>query len=77
MGALNHEVNNPLASIAGNAQLLLRQESLDDSARRKVETVLDAARRIQAVTSRMSTIIQATTAAPIGDEPASVTATSA
>jgi GAF domain-containing protein len=60
VGALNHEVNNPLASIAGNAQLLLKQSSLDAAARRKVEIVLDAARRIQAVTARMSSIIQAT-----------------
>uniref|UniRef100_A0A832I4X4 GAF domain-containing sensor histidine kinase n=1 Tax=Eiseniibacteriota bacterium TaxID=2212470 RepID=A0A832I4X4_UNCEI len=61
VGALNHEVNNPLAAIAGNAQLLLRDEdALPPAVLRKVETILDAARRIQSVTARMASLIQAT-----------------
>jgi GAF domain-containing protein len=61
VGALNHEVNNPLAIIAGNAQLLLRRpESLPPATRRKIEHILEAARRIQHVTTKMSTLIQAT-----------------
>lgn len=61
VGALNHEVNNPLAAIAGNAQLLLRDaDALSPAVLRKVETILDAARRIQRVTARMASLIQAT-----------------
>jgi GAF domain-containing protein len=61
VGALNHEVNNPLAVIAGNAQLLLRKaDTLPPEAVAKVESILDAARRIQRVTGKMATLIQAT-----------------
>jgi len=60
VGALNHEINNPLAAVAGNAQLLLRHaEALDAETRIKVESILEAARRIQRVTGRMATLIQA------------------
>jgi GAF domain-containing protein len=62
VGALNHEINNPLAAIAGNAQLLLRSpESLSTQTRVKLESILEAARRIQRVTAKMSSLIQATT----------------
>ena len=62
VGALNHEVNNPLAAIAGNAQLLLRTpDGLSPQARIKLESILEAARRIQRVTAKMSSLIQATT----------------
>jgi nitrogen-specific signal transduction histidine kinase len=59
VGALNHEVNNPLATIVGSAQLLLRQEDIDPGTRTKIERMLEAARRIQFVTSKMATLIQA------------------
>lgn len=59
VGALNHEVNNPLATIVGTAQLLLRHEQLDPGTRQKVERVLEAAKRIQSVTGKMATLIQA------------------
>ena len=59
VGALNHEVNNPLAAIVGNAQLLLRENGLDAKPRQKVEIILESARRIQRVTGRMATLIQA------------------
>ena len=61
VGALNHEVNNPLAAIVGNAQLLLRHsEELSPELRRKIEIMHESARRIQRVTSKMATLIQAT-----------------
>jgi len=60
VGALNHEVNNPLATIVGTAQLLLRREDLEAETRPRVDRILEAAKRIQAVTSHMATIIQAT-----------------
>jgi len=60
VGTLNHEVNNPLSAISGNAQLLLRAaRSLESDVRRKVESILESARRIQHVTSKMETLIQA------------------
>ncbi|MCC6348879.1 MAG: GAF domain-containing protein [Candidatus Eisenbacteria bacterium] len=59
VGALNHEVNNPLATIVGTAQLLLRAEGLDPETRQKVERVLEGAKRIQSVTGKMATLIQA------------------
>ena len=60
VGALNHEVNNPLAAIVGNAQLLLREsEELSQRLRPKIESILESARRIQRVTGRMATLIQA------------------
>jgi GAF domain-containing protein len=61
VGALNHEINNPLAVIAGNAQLLLRRsDTLPAEVRAKIETILDSANRIQRVTTKMATLIQAT-----------------
>jgi GAF domain-containing protein len=59
VGALNHEVNNPLAAIVGNAQLLLREEDLAPRLRAKIESILESARRIQRVTGKMATLIQA------------------
>jgi K+-sensing histidine kinase KdpD len=61
VGALNHEVNNPLTTIAGNAQLLLRDTtSLPAGVEEKIKRIFEAARRIQGVTSRMANLIQAT-----------------
>ncbi len=59
VGAMNHEVNNPLAVIVGNAQLLLRSDEVAPQVRAKVDHMLTAARRIQEVTTKMSTLIQA------------------
>jgi GAF domain-containing protein len=70
VGSMNHEVNNPLAAIAGNAQLLLRRaEALTPEVRSKVETILDAARRIQQVTAKMATLVQATARPYSSDSP--------
>ena len=69
VGTLNHEVNNPLSAIAGNAQLLLKTaRSLEDDVRRKVESILDSARRIQRVTSKMETLIHASSISYPGGE---------
>ena len=60
VGALNHEVNNPLAAIVGNAQLLLREDKeLAPRLKQKIEIILESARRIQRVTGKMATLIQA------------------
>ena len=69
VGALNHEVNNPLAAIAGNAQLLLRDPAaLPAGAEDKIKRILEAARRIQGVTGRMTNLIQATSMPYPGNE---------
>ena len=68
VGGLNHEVNNPLAAIAGNAQLLLRDGgALPPGAGDKVNRILEAARRIQSVTSKMANLIHATATPYPGD----------
>ncbi len=60
VGALNHEINNPLAAIVGNSQLLLRKaDSLPVAAVQKIEAVHEAAKRIQRVTAKMASLIQA------------------
>jgi K+-sensing histidine kinase KdpD len=69
VGSLNHEVNNPLAAIAGNAQLLLRDAgALPPGVGDKVSRILEAARRIQAVTAKMANLIHATSTAYPGDQ---------
>lgn len=60
VGSMNHEVNNPLAAITGNAQLLLRHPDLAPAFRSKIDSILEAARRIHYVTTKMGTLIQAT-----------------
>jgi signal transduction histidine kinase len=43
---VRHEINNPLAALIGQAQLMLREE-LGDKARRRVETIEKLAIRIK------------------------------
>ena len=43
---VRHEINNPLAALLGQAQLLLREE-LSERARKRAETIESQARRIQ------------------------------
>ena len=69
VGGLNHEVNNPLAAIAGNAQLLLRDAgALPAGVEDKVKRILEAARRIQSVTGKMANLIHATSTSYPGDQ---------
>ncbi len=59
VGALNHEVNNPLAAIVGNCQLVLKRGDVPVAALQKVESIQEAAKRIQRVTAKMESLIQA------------------
>ena len=69
VGALNHEINNPLAAIAGNAQLLRRRpEDLSPAALTKIETIHEAALRIQRVTGKMASLIHASALTYPGQE---------
>ena len=49
---VRHEINNPLTGVLGQAQLLLRGE-LDDTARRRVETIEQLASRIRDTVARL------------------------
>lgn len=51
--SLNHEINNPLTAIIGNADLLLITASgLDDDFRKKIETIISEAQRIADIIDR-------------------------
>lgn len=55
--AIRHEINNPLGTILGNAELLLNQaEVLPADARRKLETISRASLRIRDVVRRLEVI---------------------
>lgn len=49
---VRHEINNPLTGVIGQAQLLLRSD-LDDTARRRVETIEQLASRIRDTVARL------------------------
>ena len=53
-----HEINNPLAAIVGNAELLLRRESLTPSARDRVERILQAAYRAARVIRQLLAFVR-------------------
>ncbi len=52
---VRHEINNPLAGILGQAQLLLREE-LNDKARRRAETIEQLATRLRDVVGQLRQI---------------------
>ena len=49
---VRHEINNPLAALLGQAQLLLREE-LSERVRKRAETIESQARRIQAIVGEL------------------------
>lgn len=52
---VRHEINNPLAGILGQAQLLLREE-LNDKARHRAETIEQLATRLRDVVGQLRQI---------------------
>lgn len=44
---VRHEINNPLTGIIGQAQLLLRDKTLNEAAQRRVRIIEDLAKRIR------------------------------
>jgi signal transduction histidine kinase len=49
---VRHEINNPLAALLGQAQLLLREE-LSDKARGRVQIIEELAKRIEKIGSEL------------------------
>jgi len=52
---VRHEINNPLAALLGQAQLLLREE-LSEKSRRRAETIESQAKRIEEIVSELRDI---------------------
>ena len=52
---VRHEINNPLAGVLGQAQLLLREE-LNDKARKRAETIEELAIRLRDVVAQLRQI---------------------
>ena len=55
MARVRHEINNPLAALLGQAQLLLR-EDLSDKTRRRAETIESQAKRIEEIVGELRDI---------------------
>jgi signal transduction histidine kinase len=53
---IRHEINNPLAALIGQAQLLLRQEDLSEKSRRRAETIETQAKRIEEIVGQLREI---------------------
>jgi|SRR5580765_3216370 signal transduction histidine kinase len=49
---VRHEINNPLAALLGQAQLLLR-EDLSERSRKRAETIENQAKRIQDIVAEL------------------------
>ncbi|MGH7266257.1 MAG: sensor histidine kinase [Candidatus Rokuibacteriota bacterium] len=54
-----HEINNPLAAIVGNAELLLRRESLTPAAVERVERILQGAQRVARIVGHLLAFVRA------------------
>jgi signal transduction histidine kinase len=52
---VRHEINNPLAGVLGQTQLLLREE-LNDKARKRAETIEELAIRVRDVVAQLRQI---------------------
>lgn len=59
--ALQHEINNPLQTVTGNAEMLLQRLDLDERARQQVHAILGDALRIVRLMERMRTLTQVRT----------------
>jgi len=55
IASVRNEINNPLAALLGQTQLLLR-EDLSEKVRRRAETIESQAKRIQEIVSKLRTV---------------------
>ncbi|MCG3195851.1 MAG: HAMP domain-containing protein [Candidatus Omnitrophica bacterium] len=60
---LSHQINNPLAALLGQAELLLLHEELDPKARKSLETIRDMSLRISAVIRKLQELERVETTA--------------
>jgi signal transduction protein with GAF and PtsI domain len=51
---LNHEINNPLTAIAGNAEMLLHRLDDDDPARLKLDTILTETHKLGSILQQLA-----------------------
>ena len=60
--AVNHEINNPLVPILGNAQFLLQDDSIiDENIRERLKAIVKNAKRIREITLKLARIKQPVT----------------
>src|SRR5215471_2558594 len=65
---VRHEINNPLAALLGQAQLLLREE-LNEKARKRAETIEQLALRLTDIVSELRQVQKTARLSPEGDQP--------
>jgi len=50
---VRHEINNPLAALLGQAQLLLREQDLNEKSLRRASTIESQAKRIEEIVGEL------------------------
>ena len=50
---VRHEINNPLAALLGQAQLLLREQDLSERAHKRASTIESQAKRIEEIVGEL------------------------
>jgi signal transduction histidine kinase len=53
---VRHEINNPLAALLGQAQLLLREQDLSEKSRKRAVTIEQQAKRIEEIVAQLRQI---------------------
>ena len=53
---VRHEINNPLAALLGQAQLLLREQDLNEKSLRRASTIESQAKRIEEIVGELRNI---------------------
>ncbi len=53
---VRHEINNPLAALLGQAQLLLREHDLNEKSLRRASTIESQAKRIEEIVGELRDI---------------------
>jgi len=67
---LAHEIRNPLASLKGHAQLLGEQLGDEPKLQKKVERIVDEAKRLEELTSTLLDLVRSSSVSPRPSDPA-------